>query len=251
MEARLLIVEDQILIAAELAEQLEQMGYRVVGTAMDAVEAFDLFLLHKPDLVLMDIQLNDDLDGIEVGRRMKQHRSVPLIFITGNSDDHHFDKATQVQPAAFLSKPVQRRDLKYAIELALPKHKRLRGVKGSEPVFTLAEDELGRTVNNLLYVRTQNKIVRLEMTDLLWVRADDYYCWAVTTKGQTLLTMPLKRFAGLLPPNCGFQRCHRSYIINLARVTEVGSNYVVIHDRKIPVARGRIKLLKAWFKARK
>lgn len=249
MPTKILIVEDQLVIAADWEQRLGEMGYRVVGIAPSSKEAMALFESHHPDLVLMDIDLRGQPDGIETARIMRQQRPVPIIFLTGNSDDHHFNIASRVRPNAFLSKPIRTRDLRYAIELALPEKlndpRNTAAQTTGAPKVKLKPEEDARVVDNHIYIRTQNKTVRIELDRIDWVMADNYYCQAVVGTSQVLLTMTLKKFQAALPPGSPLFRCHRSLIINMASVTELGQNYVVIKGKKLPVARHRMQELRS------
>ena len=249
MSSKILIVEDQLVIAADWEARLLELGYQVVGTAPNSRDAMDLFNRHIPDLVLMDIDLRSQPDGIETARLMRLQRQVPIIFLTGNSDNFHFDKASRVRPNAFLSKPIRTKDLRYAIELALPEDAQARPIalptNRTASVEALQPDESARVVDNYIYVRTQNKTVRIDLTKISWVMADNYYCQAVIGQSKVLLTMTLKKFQQSLPVDTTLFRCHRSLLINTSQVAELGQNYVVIHGAKLPVSRQHLRELRA------
>jgi PAS domain S-box-containing protein len=122
--ARVLVVEDEAIIAADLAETLISLGYDVaatVDTAEDAiVHAADLV----PDIVLMDVRLAGALDGIEAAATIRQRADIPVIFLTAHSDDETLARASRVAPLGYLVKPFRASELRYAIELALHRHAR-------------------------------------------------------------------------------------------------------------------------------
>ena len=116
----ILIVEDDPIIAADLQDRLTESGYAVLGPVAAGEEALPFFQqANPPDLVLMDIQLEGEWDGIETTRRIREQHGVPVIFLTSNSDDKTFREARRAGPQAFLSKPFRGRDLRHAIELAI------------------------------------------------------------------------------------------------------------------------------------
>lgn len=114
--ARLLIVEDEALVALELKARLEAMGYLVVGRAMTAPEALDCVRDTAPDLVLMDIRLGEGLDGIDAAETIQRRFKVPVVFVTAHSDDATLRRAGAAGPSGYVVKPVRDRDLRAAIE---------------------------------------------------------------------------------------------------------------------------------------
>jgi DNA-binding response OmpR family regulator len=113
------IVEDDPIIGADLADRLLEMGYQPVGPFASGEAAYEHLSVLSPDLIIMDIQLEGEWDGIETARRIMAQRPTPIIFLTSNSDDFTFSQAKAILPAAFLSKPFRGRDLRHSIELAL------------------------------------------------------------------------------------------------------------------------------------
>ena len=120
---RLLVVEDEAIVAADLEDRLNRMGYVVVGTAESGEEAIQMARELKPDLVFMDIMLKGEMDGIEAAAVMREVQSVPVIFLTANSNDAIINRAKVSEPFAYLLKPFDERHLKINIEMSLYKHK--------------------------------------------------------------------------------------------------------------------------------
>jgi CheY-like chemotaxis protein len=100
---KILIVEDEMLIAANIAIQLETIGYEVVGIIPRGEEAVKVVQNERPDLVLMDINLKGELDGIETAKKLQQDGEIPIIYLTANSDDAHFERAKETNPYAFIT----------------------------------------------------------------------------------------------------------------------------------------------------
>jgi len=119
---RLLVVEDEAIVAADLEDRLNRMGYNVVGTAESGEEAIQMARELKPDLVFMDIMLKGEMDGIEAAAVMREVQSVPVIFLTANSNDTVINRAKVSEPFAYLLKPFDERHLKINVEMSLYKH---------------------------------------------------------------------------------------------------------------------------------
>ncbi len=118
----LLLVEDELLVAMDLRRRLEAAGYTVVGVAMSGEDALAQARQLKPGLVLMDIQLQGDLDGIETASRLSTELDLPIVFLTANADVATLARAQAIAPYSFLSKPVKERELRFAIDMALHHH---------------------------------------------------------------------------------------------------------------------------------
>lgn len=234
---QILIVEDDPIIAADLQDRLEEMGYIILGPVAQGEEALSFFDMETPpDLVIMDIQLEGKWDGIETSRRILDKHQVPIIFLTSNSDDATFNAAKQIKPHAFLSKPFRGRDLKHAIEIAISQSASNKPdiveVKNETPV-----EEISYLLKDRIFIKVKDRMIRLFYKDILWVEADDYYCKLVTKDKEFLITQTLKKFSEELSGNPEFMRIHRSYIVNLTQVEEIGELYLYIGKNRIPFSR--------------
>jgi len=119
----LLVVEDEVLVARDIKARLIRMGYDVLDTARKGEEAIEKALSLKPDLILMDIHLADDIDGIEAAIQIRKKMSVPVIFCTAYADEETLERAKVSEPYGYVLKPFDNRELEINIEIALFKHK--------------------------------------------------------------------------------------------------------------------------------
>ena len=122
-QERILVVEDEKIIALDLKRRLEKFGYLVVGLASRADEAVELAGNERPDLVLMDIRLKGDMDGIEAAKEINERFNIPVIYLTAHSDDETLKRAKQTDPYGYILKPFEEDDLRTTIELALHRSK--------------------------------------------------------------------------------------------------------------------------------
>jgi len=120
-EKNILIVEDESLVAIDLRQSLNRMGYGVTATVQSGENALESIISNPPDLVLMDIGLKGDMNGIEAARSIHKQHGLPIIFLTAFTDDETLKKATETEPYGYLDKPYQERELKTSIEVALCK----------------------------------------------------------------------------------------------------------------------------------
>jgi PAS domain S-box-containing protein len=131
-KADILIVEDEAVVAADLAGKLERAGYRSVGIAADGVDAIKTAKAMAPDLVLMDIRLSGNTDGIDTAEQIRAFRNVPIVYLTAHSDADTLRRAATTEPFGYILKPFDERDLTTQIEIALYKHQAERRLRESE-----------------------------------------------------------------------------------------------------------------------
>lgn len=227
---RVLIVEDEPIIAADLADRLGDMGYEVVQECSSGSEVLAFFQNEEADLVIMDIKIDGPMDGIETAQKLLEIRSLPLIYLTSNTDESTFARAKSTAPAAFLTKPFRGKDLKHAIELAITR-------STHKPVADSPANEHSdaHIFKDRLFIKVKDRMVRIFLSEILWLEADDYYCKLVTQQKEFLITQPLKQMGESLSAIPEFMRIHRSYIVNLSHVEEIGDVFVIIQKKQIPL----------------
>ena len=120
--SRVFIVEDEVLVARDIKSRLEKLGYQVIGTAARGDDAVSRVLSERPDLILMDINLKGDMDGIEAADRIRAEADLPIIFCTAYSNDETLARAKVTVPYGYVLKPFDNRELEITIEIALHKH---------------------------------------------------------------------------------------------------------------------------------
>jgi DNA-binding NarL/FixJ family response regulator len=116
-----LLVEDDDIIARVEDWRLKNLGYKVCGRAINGADAIELVGTTKPDVVLMDINIKGDKDGIETTKLIKEKFNVPVIYVTSHSDGATLERAKKTNPDGFILKPFEDNDLRIAIELVLKK----------------------------------------------------------------------------------------------------------------------------------
>lgn len=139
-ETKILIVEDELIIAENIKRDLLMMGYAVTAVVTSGEAALRQVSQNVPNLVLMDIKLKGELDGIEAAREIRKKNDIPIIFLTAFTDEKNIRQARLTEPYAYLFKPVELRDLKSNIELALYKHHTDKKLKESEARFRQLAD---------------------------------------------------------------------------------------------------------------
>lgn len=119
------IVEDEMIIAETISLALKKLGYLPIVPVFSYDAAIRMLEIEMPDIVLLDINLNDALDGVDLAHYINTNHSLPIIFLTANSDRLTIERSKQTRPSAFLVKPFSNEDLYSAIEIALFNHEKL------------------------------------------------------------------------------------------------------------------------------
>ena len=144
-EPRILIVEDDPIVAAVLIERLKEMGYQSVGQAASGDQAIALAAELRPALVLMDIQIEGEMDGIAAAREIRQRFHIPSIFLSAYSEEDTIKRAKLAEPFGYILKPFEGRELRATIEMALFKHQSEEALRKSEArlKFALETTQIG------------------------------------------------------------------------------------------------------------
>jgi DNA-binding response OmpR family regulator len=120
--ARALIVEDETLIAEELRQRLSYLGFSVIAAVGSADEGIAIAIRERPDLVLMDIRLKGEKDGVQAAREIRNQVDVPIVYLTAYSDQLTVDRAKTSEHDGFILKPFRGRELQATIDVAMQRH---------------------------------------------------------------------------------------------------------------------------------
>lgn len=229
---KLLIVEDEMVIAANISLQLSELGYEVMGIIPRGEEALIHVNDNPPDIILMDINLKGHLDGIATARLIQKKQDIPVIYLTANVDDAHFNSAKDTHPYGFIAKPFKKLDLQRAIELTISQTI-CKNEESKNPVYQRDESFV---LSDCIFVRHLNSMVKVCIEDILYIEAERNYCRIFTKNKEYLVVITLKEMDIKLPSK-HFLRVHRSYIINISQVKEVATSHIVIGRKVIPVSK--------------
>lgn len=223
---KILIVEDELLIAKPLQILLEDLGYVVNGIFNNAKKALAEIEQNPPDLVLLDIQLKSEETGIWLAGQINKKASLPYIFLTSFDDKETIAEATKTSPFGYLIKPIEKQPLFAAIEVAMKRFAEVVAVEKNEQEEIILEDAL--------FVRDEYLLVKIEFQDISFVKPTGNYLEIHTPKKKYLIKGTMSSFFKSLPKKQFFQT-HRSYILNVSKVEAVGKNYVKLSEEKIPI----------------
>ena len=225
---KILIVEDEMVIAANISLQLTTLGYEVTGIVPRGEEAILQIKQNQPDIVLLDICLKGDIDGIETAQIMQNDYDIPIIYLTANADEDNFNRAKTTNPYAFISKPFKKLDLQRAIELT--------ALKVQTDTHFKDEKLSPFILSDCIFVRHHEKMVKVDIKDILYIEAERNYCRIYSKDKEYLLVITLKDMDEKLP-NKHFIRVHRSFIVNLSQIDEVATSHIVIAKKAIPLSK--------------
>ena len=236
-EQQILLVEDEPIIATDLQFELHKLGYENVKIVDSGEEAVESVKSEEYDLILLDIQLAGNIDGIDTAHQISKITDIPFIYLTSNTDDKSFERAKMTQPKAFLSKPYRSLDLKHAITLALEQTDEIESIEDEDEVWY--EDRF--------FIRSKEWLIKIKVEDLLWIEADGCYCKLHTKDKEHTIISTLKKFEQEAPGK-KFKRVHRSYMVNLDAIDKLSDHYVSIRNQTIPIGKNYKQALLDTFK---
>lgn len=231
---KILVVEDEMIIGAKISMQLTGLGYDVTGVLPRGEEAILHLKENNVDIVLLDINLKGELDGIETAKQIQKQSNIPIIYLTANSDEATFNRAKTTKPAGFISKPFKQLDLQRAIELTICR----MAERETGPLPQVENNEAQHFIlSDRIFVRCKEKMIKIMLSDILYIEADRNYSRIFTVNKEYLLSVTLKNIEEKLLGDF-FVRIHRSYIININQIEEVADSHVIIAHKAIPMSAG-------------
>jgi DNA-binding LytR/AlgR family response regulator len=237
----ILIVEDQSIVALDLATALHQDGYEVIGIADHAEKAIRLFTQYTVDIVLMDIHLAGPRDGIDTVVDLMKIRQTPVIYLTAFTDKATVERVKHTYPAAFLAKPYQVSNVRIAIELALNS---LAMLKARHPHAEppLLPSTAGPTKEPILqmgdcvFIKYNYQFVKVRLADILFVQADSNHISLHTSDKKFVLRLSLSQlFDRVLFER--LVRIHRSYAVNIDAIQSFSEQTVLTGKGEFPIGR--------------
>lgn len=222
--AKILIVENEFIISEKLSFDLGEIGYSVTGVVSSGQEALKSVKNNPPDLIIMDIKLDGEPDGIETAKLIQKEYSAPVIFLTGFTEQNLFMRAMLTHPASYLTKPYNRRDIYHTIELAL-----FNAVGKGNTSEDKKPAETACILNDRIFLKdNKNCFNKVAVDDIYWIKGDSSYSVIETKYGKYLTSNNLKTIENKIR-NPRLARIHRSYLVNIAWVKQIiGKSCVVM-----------------------
>jgi DNA-binding LytR/AlgR family response regulator len=233
MKTKILIVEDEAIVAKDISVCLEKIGYEVLASFSKGEKALTFLEENTPDLVLMDIMLAGNISGFDSSARIKKDYDIPVVFLTAYADEKTIERAKITEPYGYVIKPFKEIDLRTSIEMALYKFKKEKekfaGVESSSFKNSPISSEY-------IYVKSNSKLVKVQNSNIIFVEALKDYVIIHTEKERFTIHSTMKDIEKKLPEKI-FMRVHRSFILNLNKINSIDSSIVIIEnsDKKIPI----------------
>lgn len=233
---KILIVEDELVIAEDLKDVLEDLGYEVCGIAISAREALAMIEEKLPDIALLDIQIKGGKDGIELAAEINEQYHLPFIMLTSHADLQTINRAKEVNPYGYLVKPFNEKEILAGIELALSNFAKKHSKKENQ------ESPEDFVLKDSLFIRTNGMLVKLKLQDITYLEADANYTQVHTKDRKFVIRSTLKELEVKLDAN-RFVRVHKSFLINLEEIEGIQAESVHIAGKEIPISRNQYSWL--------
>lgn len=224
---RVVICEDEILIAEHLKVIVKSFGYEVVGIAHNKKEMLALIDRVNPQIALVDIRMEGHYDGIEIGDEILKNYNFPIIYITAHSDKEIIQKALKTKPGGYIIKPFKAMDIYTAITIAIDN-------------FSAAKND------NFILIKDGYKSVKLYNYEIIFLKTDNNYVEIYTDKTLYIERISLENMLETINSD-RFMKVHRSFAVNLDHVKELKSRELIIGRHLIPVSRKYYKDFKEKF----
>ena len=233
------IIEDDLMYSSMLEFALQELGYLVTSVVDNITDGLESFYSTNPDLVIIDISLEQKYDGIKLAEQINsdQKRAKPFIFLTSSSDNKTFLKAKKTSPSAFLLKPFEKKSLEYAIELAFK--------KGLDNEHTASiHNSISQIITDFLFIKKDKRILKIPISDVLYIQFDVKRTILYTTTDSYVLKMSLKEILHNLSTEY-LVRVHRSFLVNSNKITEIDleDDKITVCGNDIPIGRNYKKMV--------
>lgn len=224
------IVEDESIVARDLAGCLTNFNYQVLGISNNGPEAIEKILELRPDIVLMDIMIKGPMSGLEVASVLKEKANIPVIFLTAYADEATLNKAKICEPYGYILKPFKEAEVHSTIKMAYFKHKRFSEIKKERDfLYSLAENLDPKSKD--IYIRSYGKLMKIQKPDILYVEAMKDYVIIYTKLSKYTIHSTMKDIEQNLGP-ADFIRVHRSYIVSLDKIETIEGNEIFLEGNK-------------------
>ncbi len=230
---KVLIVEDELIIAEDMRQMLREMEYEVIGITGDCEEAMELLSSDTPDIALIDIHLRKTDDGIRLAHHIRERYHMPLVFVTSYSDKSTVEQAKKVKPDGYIVKPFNKEDLYTSIEIVLS------NFGGIQPNAFTDDTSKSVVIKDSIFIRKDHMLIKIRFEELVWIKSEQNYLELHCRDAHHLIRSTLKEFMEKLPAS--FIQVHKSYCINIPYLTAIDRNTVWLKETSLPIGRAYLK----------
>ncbi|MCH2229467.1 MAG: LytTR family transcriptional regulator DNA-binding domain-containing protein [Crocinitomicaceae bacterium] len=224
---KILVVKDEVILADNISNTLANFGYSVLKPASTYKEAIKTIEASRPNIAILDVHLTGKKSSIDLAHKINSEYKFPFIFLASNSDKLTLDEAKQAKPFAFLIKPFVKEELFAAVELALFNFASLK---------ERLVDKDNLVVCDALFIKQKNVFLRLNFTDITFIKSDHVYLDIYTTQGKKhTVRGTIREYLDKLDRN--FIQIHRGHIINTKHLESINHITVQVNGKSLPVGK--------------
>lgn len=231
-KVKILIVEDEAIVARDIKVCLNKIGYEVLGSYSSGEKALEAIEETKPELILMDIMLKGKMSGIDTSAIVKEKYGIPVVFLTAYADEKTISKAKVTEPYGYIIKPFKEIDLRTSIEMALYKYKKEKEKELTTKNKIEVLNSFGNSTNDFIYVKSNSRLIKVLNTDIQYIEALKDYVTIHTKQDKYTIHSTMKDIALKLPES-NFLRIHRSFIVNLKKIKAIELPNLVLEDSQV------------------
>ncbi len=225
-KVKILVVEDEIIIADDICDILTELGYEVCEPAITYSEAVKSLAEYKPDFAIVDINLSGKKDGVDLASFVNKEYKIPFVFLTSNTDAKTVERAKKVSPGAYLVKPFSKEELYTSIEIA---------ISNFSNNIRKNTDKIIPSLKRALLLKQKQLFIKVNFDDIIFIKSDHVYLEIVTNTNTYLVRGSLIEYQSKLDEY--FVRVQRGYIVNLKHITSIDQDYINISNHKIPMGK--------------
>ncbi len=239
MPFTVLIVEDEALFADQLEMLIDKLGYDHLGTVDNSKDALSLIERVVPDLILMDIGIEGEYDGIELSELIHQRWPVPIIFISSQDDRGTFARAKRVNAVNFLLKPFGEIQLQRSIEFSVSQlHRQNTENRASSDEHKQREWKEDFLHQGHMFIKDRQKLEKVAVEDILYLESDGHYCRVHLPDRKYLIRIKMSDLLSRLSGQF-FVQSHRSFFVNIKKVdgVDLQDNTILLSSKRVPLSK--------------
>lgn len=221
---KVLVVEDEVIIADNICKTINDIGYTALEPALNYTEAIRRIKNEKPNIGILDIHLSGKKTGIDLAKEIKNTFHFPFIFLTANADPVTVSKAKEVHPDAYLVKPFSKKELFTSLEIALYNFEQKQSEINTASI----------SKKEYLFVKIKGKFLKIDFNHITYISSSHVYIEIhMNTEKKYVVRKSLREILKKL--NNSFVKVHRGFIVNIQHVDKVEQKELFIKNQQIPI----------------
>jgi DNA-binding LytR/AlgR family response regulator len=212
---KILIVENEAIVAQNLADIIESFGFKDITIVYNEVDALNLLQISVFDIILLDIRLDKAYEGFNIAQYININTISLFIFITAFSDKVLIDKAISFMPLGYITKPFKESEI-YSL-------------------LKIAQNKIDSRQEDYYLLQVGTSVERIRFNDILYFKSDNNYVDIIIEEKKYVERNTLENILKKLPNN--FVRVHRSYVVNMSKIKTLKNNQLIVKNERIPVSR--------------